>query len=98
MKLFESFIESLIFLKATLDGVRYSIGLARLRIVHTSIIILRIGKLHLRNISCTPDKNPNLPISITTVSQYLDPVEIEAYQTDSKIVLIPKMSLMDRKT
>lgn len=99
LELCESLMESYIFLEATLDDILNSITFARLRIIHTSIITPKDLVNSLQDISHSLRKNNlPLPVTITTVSSYLDLIELEAYQTESKVVFVLRIPLIDPET
>lgn len=95
----ESLMESYTFLEINLNDILNSISFARLKILHSSIITPRDLIDSLQQISQSLRKN-NLPLPIysASVAQYIDIIELEAYQSDSKIVFVLKIPLVEPET
>lgn len=89
-------MESYLFLESSLNDIINSITFARLKILHSSIITSRDLIESLREVSQSLHKN-NLPLptSLSNVAQYIDIIELEAYQTDTKVVFILKVPLVE---
>lgn len=96
LSLCESLMESYVFLENSLNDILEAITFARLRILHTSIITPRDLIASLQEISRSLSKN-NLPLPtyLSYVARYLDIIDLEAYQSDGKIVFILKIPLIE---
>lgn len=99
LNLCESLMESYIFIENALNDILNAITFARLKILHSSIITPRDLVTSLQEISRSLSKN-NLPFPTYTsnVAKYLDVIELEAYQSDSKIVFVLKIPLLEPET
>lgn len=95
----QSLMESYVFLEDSLNDILNAITFARLRILHSSIITPRDLVLSLQDISKSLSKN-NLPLPTysSNIGQYLDIIELEAYQTENKIVFVLKIPLIEPET
>lgn len=96
LSLCESLMESYSFLENTLDDIINSITFAQLKILHSSIITPLDLIESLRHVSQSLQKN-NLPLPIysASVPQYLEIIELQAFQLDSKIVFVLNVPLVD---
>ncbi|XP_050518951.1 uncharacterized protein LOC126893054 [Diabrotica virgifera virgifera] len=92
----ELLMESYSFIKDSLNDIVNAITFARLKILHSSIITPFDLIESLRHISQSLQKN-NLPLSIYTsnLPQYLDIIELQAYQLDTRIVFVLNIPLTD---
>lgn len=99
LEICETLMESFVFVKDALDNVLNAIAFARLKILHNSIIIPDdlIDSLQLISQSLKRNNLP-LPIFVSNIAQYLDIIELGAYQMDSKIVFILKIPLVEPET
>lgn len=99
IELCESLLESYTFIKDTLNDVLDSITFARLKILHNSIITPQDLVSSLQRISQSLNKN-NLPLSASSsqVARYLDIIELQAFQIESKIVFVLKIPLVEPET
>lgn len=95
----ESLMESYTFLENTLNDIINAITFARLNILHSSIITPVDLINSLQQISQSLSKN-NLPLPIYSsyIPQYIDIIELQAYQSDSKIVFVLKIPLTNPET
>lgn len=95
----ESLMESYVFIKDHLDNILNSIAFARLRIIHSSIIN---SEDLLNSLQQTSQylKNNNLPLPIfaSNIAQYLDIIELEEYQMNSKVVFVLRIPLTNPET
>ncbi|KAL1489217.1 hypothetical protein ABEB36_014150 [Hypothenemus hampei] len=89
-------MESYVFLEDYLSDILDAITFARLKILHSSIITPVDLMSSLEQISQSLSKN-NLPLPtyMSNVAKYLDIIELEAYQTEGKIVFILKIPLVE---
>ncbi|XP_074031912.1 uncharacterized protein [Leptinotarsa decemlineata] len=99
LEICESLMESYLFLETFIGDIINSITFARLKIIHGSIITSRDLLYSLQEISQTLNKN-NLPlyVSIGNIPQYLDLIELQAYQTDNKVVFVLNIPLVEPET
>lgn len=95
----ESLMESYVFLEESLNDILDAITFARLKILHSSIITPRDLVSSLQDISRSLVRN-NLPLPTygSNIAEYLDIIELEAYQSDSKIIFVLKIPLIDPET
>lgn len=92
----ESLMESYTFLENQIDDIINSITFARLKILHSSIITPNDLVDSLKHISQSLKRNNlPLPISATSIPQYLDIIELKAYQLDSKVVFVLNIPLVE---
>lgn len=92
----EELMESYLFIEDNLNDVLNSITFARLKIIHSSIITPGDLILSLQEISQNLHKNSlPLPVKSSKIAQYLDIIELEAYQTNSDLVFVLKIPLID---
>ena len=91
----ENLMENYMYLENELNDILNAITFARLKIIHSAIITPKDLVLSLQQISQGLHKN-NLPFpaSSTKIAQYLDIIELQAFQTESKIVFILKIPLV----
>lgn len=96
LEICEHLMESYLFLENELNDILNSITFARLKIIHSSIITPKDLITSLQQISQSLQRN-NLPLTISTTSiaQYLDIIELQAFQTESKIVFVLKIPLIE---
>ncbi|XP_074026487.1 uncharacterized protein [Leptinotarsa decemlineata] len=99
LEICETLMESYLFLESTLDDILNSITFARLKILHSSIITPNDLMNSLQEISQSLHKN-NLPLPtmLSHVAQYIEIIELEAYQVDKRIVFILKIPLVEPET
>ncbi|XP_050314503.1 uncharacterized protein LOC126748980 [Anthonomus grandis grandis] len=92
-------MESYSFLENSLNDLLNAIAFARLKMLHSSIITPKDLINALQEISQTLRKN-NLPLPTysSSVTQYIDIIGLEAYQTDTRIVFILKIPLVEPET
>jgi len=96
LDLCESLMESYTFIKDTLNDAINAVTFARLKILHGSIIKSSDLEDSLRQISNSLQRNHlPLPVSASTIAQYIDLIELDAYQSDTKIVFVLKIPLVD---
>jgi len=99
LDLCESLMESYVFIENSLNDILNAITFARLKILHSSIITPQDLIVSLKQISQALHKNNlPLPVYISKLAQYLDIIELEAYQTDTKVVFILKIPLVEPET
>lgn len=99
LDLCQSLMESFVFLEESLDDILNAITFARLKILHSSIITPTDLIYSLQDISKSLSKtNLPLPTYTSNVAQYLEIIELEAYQSDNKIVFILKIPLIEPET
>ena len=99
LDLCESLMESYTFLGNFLTDVTNAITFARLKILHSSIITPLDLISSLKHISQSLHKN-NLPLPVysSSIAKYLDIIELEAYQSDSKIIFVLRIPLVEPDT
>lgn len=96
LELCETLTESYTFLQSELNDVLNAITFARLKIMHTSIITPKDLIISLEQISKTLTKdNIPLPIAYTNVAKYFNIIELSAFQSDSKIIFVLKIPLIE---
>lgn len=95
----ESLMESYSFIEDALNDIVNSITFARLKMLHSSIITPSDLIESLKRISQALQKN-NLPLPIYSsyIAQYIDIIELQAYQTDTRIVFVLNIPLVDPET
>lgn len=94
----EKLMENFILLEDTLSDILNSITFARLKIIHTSIITPENLIAGLQEISQNLVKN-NLPLPVrhSSVAQYLEIIELQAFQTQSDLVFVLKIPLVEQQ-
>lgn len=99
LDLCESLMESYAFLESVLNDLLNAITFARLKILHSSIITPLDLIDSLQQISKSLHKN-NLPLPVysSNLAKYIDIIELEAYQSDSKVVFVLKIPLVEPDT
>ena len=99
LELCETLMESYLFLEETIDDILNSITFARLHIIHTSIITSKDLLYFLQQISHNLVRN-NLPLPAydSQVATYLDIIELEAFQTESKVIFALRIPLVEPET
>lgn len=99
LDLCESLMESYAFLENFLNDVINAITFARLKILHSSIITPLDLINSLRHVSQSLHKN-NLPLPAysSSLAKYLDIIELEAYQSDSKVIFVLRIPLVEPDT
>nr|CAI5848062.1 unnamed protein product [Callosobruchus analis] len=96
LDLCESLMESYSFIKDSLNDMLNAVTFAHLKILHGSIIKPSDLVESLRQISQHLQKNNlPLPISTSTIAQYIDLIKLEAYQLDTRIVFILNIPLIN---
>ncbi|KAJ8977559.1 hypothetical protein NQ317_019134 [Molorchus minor] len=93
----ELLMESYLYVENQLDEILNSITFARLKIIHSSIISPESLITALHEISQNLHQN-NLPLitRISNVGEYLNIMELEAFQTNSDLVFVLKIPLTDQ--
>lgn len=94
LEICESLMESYLFIKNTIDDILNAISFARLKILHNTIITPDDLISSLNEISRSLKRN-NLPLPTYAVAQYLDIIELEAFQIDTKVVFVLTIPLVD---
>lgn len=95
----EKLMESYLFLEDNLNNILNSITFARLKIIHTSIISPDHLIAAMREISQNLVKNNlPLPVKYSKIAQYLEIIELEAFQTPSDLVFILRIPLVEQQT
>lgn len=99
LDLCESLMESYSFLENTLNDILNAITFARLKILHSSIITPLDLIESLKQISQSLQKN-NLPLPVysSSLAKYIDIIELEAYQSESKVIFVLKIPLVEPET
>lgn len=99
LDLCESLMESYVFIEEALDDILNAISFARLKILHSSIINPTDLVDSLQKISQSIHKN-NLPLPIfsSSIAQYVDIIELEAFQLNNKIIFVLRIPLVDPET
>lgn len=95
----EKLMESYLFLEDNINDILNSITFARLKIIHSSIISPDHLIAALQEISQNLVKN-NLPLPVryANIAQYLEIIELEAFQTNSDLVFVLKIPLVEQQT
>ncbi|VEN36163.1 unnamed protein product [Callosobruchus maculatus] len=92
----EQLMESYLFLQDSFNDILNSISFARLKVIHPSVITPKDLVDSLQDISHSLSRNNlPLPINLATVSEYLNLMELEAYQTKSKVVFALRIPLLE---
>lgn len=95
----EKLMASYLYLEDNLNDILDSITFARLKIIHTSIISPDDLILSLKEISQNLVKNNlPLPVKYSTIAQFLDIIELEAFQTQNDLVFVLKIPLVEQYT
>lgn len=96
LDLCESIMESYTFIKDELDNILNSITFARLKIIHATVIKPLDLLNSLKEISHSL-KNTELPfpIEFSSISNYLDVIELKAFQLDNRIVFVLNIPLLE---
>lgn len=99
LEICEQLMASYLYIEDSLNDILNAITFARLKIIHTSIITPIDLITSLQEISQNLHRN-NLPLSIklSKVAQYLDIIELQAFQTDSSLIFVLKIPLVDPQT
>lgn len=99
LNLCELLMESYSFIEHSVDDILNAITFARLNILHTSIITPLDLVESLRQISQSLSKN-NIPLPAysSSIPQYLDIIGLEAYQSDSRIIFVLNIPLVEPET
>lgn len=96
LEICEQLMASYLYIEDTLNDILNSITFARLKIIHTSIITPSDLVVSLQEISQNLQRNNlPLPIKLSKVAQYLDIIELQAFQTDSSLIFVLKVPLVD---
>lgn len=96
LSLCETLMESYTFLENSLSEIINAVAFARLKILHSSIITPADLIDSLKGISQSLQKaNLPLPVYSSSIAQYIDIIELEAYQSDTKIVFVLKVPLVE---
>lgn len=96
LEICEQLMASYIFIEDNLNDILNSITFARLKIIHTSIISPQDLVNSLQEISQNLQRN-NLPLQIklSKVAQYLDIIELKAFQINSELIFVLDIPLVD---
>lgn len=97
LEICESLMESYLFIKDTIDDILNAVSFARLKILHNTIISPADLTDSLNEISHSLQRN-NLPLPTHAISQYVNIIELEAFQIDTKIIFVLKIPLVDPET
>lgn len=99
LNLCESLMESYVFVKDYLNDIHNSISFARLKIIHNTIINPTDLLNSLKEISQSLKRN-NLPLATfpSNVAQYLEIIELKAYQLNNKVVFVLSIPLTEPET
>jgi hypothetical protein len=99
INLCESLMESYIFLENYLNDILNAITFARVKILHSSIITPIDLISSLQEISRSLVRN-NLPLPTysSNIAQYLEIIELDAYQSDAKVIFVLKIPLTNPET
>lgn len=99
LDLCESLMESYSFIENTLNDILNAITFARLKILHSSIITPLDLIESLKQISHSLQKtNLPLPVYSSSLSKYIDIIELEAYQSETKVIFVLKIPLVEPET
>ena len=99
LEICEQLMANYLYIEDTLNDILNSITFARLKIIHTSIITHQNLVSSLQEISQNLQRNNlPLPIKLSKVAQYLDIIELQAFQTDSSLIFVLKIPLVDPQT
>lgn len=95
----EQLMESYLYIEDNLNDVLNSVTFARLKIIHSSIITPGDLITSLQEISQNLHRN-NLPLPAKSskIAQYLDIIELEAFQSNSNLVFVLKIPLVEPQT
>lgn len=92
----EKLMESFLFIDDNLNDILNAITFARLKIIHSSIIAPDNLISALKEISQNLVRNNlPLPVKYSSIAQFLEIIELEAFQTNTEIVFILKIPLTD---
>ncbi|XP_060520848.1 uncharacterized protein LOC132698673 [Cylas formicarius] len=96
LNLCESLMESYVYLESYLSDILNAITFARIKVLHSSIIYPRDLVISLQEISKSLTKN-NLPLPpyTSSIARYVDIMELEAFQTENKVVFVLRIPLID---
>lgn len=96
LEICEQLMASYLFIEDNLNDVLNSITFARLKIIHTSIINPQDLVNSLQEISQNLQRNNlPLPIKLSKVAQYLDIIELKAFQINSELIFVLDIPLID---
>lgn len=96
LEICDQLMASYLYIEDNLNDILNSITFARLQIIHTSIITPQDLVNSLQEISQNLQRNNlPLPIRLSKVAQYLDIIELQAFQTDSSLIFALKVPLVD---
>lgn len=99
LEICEQLMASYLFIEDNLNDVLNSITFARLKIIHTSIINPQDLVNSLQEISQNLQRNNlPLPINLSKVAQYLDIIELKAFQVNSELIFVLNIPLVDPQT
>lgn len=96
LEICEFLMESYAFVENYLNDALNAVAFARLNILHSSIITPKDLISALQQASQSLRKN-NLPLPVysSSVAQYIDIIELDAFQTDLRIVFVLKVPLIE---
>lgn len=99
LNLCELLMESYSFIENSLNDILNAITFARLKILHSSIITPLDLIDSLKQVSQSLQKN-NLPLPVysSSLAKYIDIIELEAYQSESKVIFVLKIPLVEPET
>lgn len=96
LEICEQLMASYLFIEDNINDILNSITFARLRIIHSSIITPDHLVTSLQEISQSLRRNNlPLPIKLSAVAQYLDIIELQAFQVDSNLIFVLKIPLVE---
>lgn len=94
----EKLMENYLFLENNLNDILNSVTFARLKIIHSSIITPEHLISALQEISQNLVKNNlPLPVKYSSIAQYLEIIELEAFQTQSDLIFVLKIPLVEQQ-
>lgn len=94
----EKLTESYLYLQSNLDDILNSITFARLKIIHSSIITPENLITALQKISQNLIKNNlPLPVKYSKIPQYLEIIELEAFQSKSDLIFVLRIPLVEQQ-
>lgn len=98
LEICEKLMENYLYLEDNLNDIVNSITFARLKIIHSSILTPEHFMKALQEISQNLIKN-NLPLPVrhSNIAQYLEITELEAFQTQTDLVYVLKIPLVDQQ-
>lgn len=96
LEICEQLMASYLYIEDNLNDILNSITFARLGIIHSSIITPDHLVTALQEISQNLRRNNlPLPIKLSAVAQYLDIIQLQAFQVDSNLIFVLKIPLVE---